>query len=542
MTKALNLEHLWPKSYKRTSIRSVLTQRFLGYLSNLGQGLRAYIDFSLDSATNENGSNGGQKDLSSFGNKTADTTPPKKPETGDPDKSDDTEDGDDDGDDSDGSDTADEDDRPVGVIYARVSSEGQTEDDEDSDDNDDNDDDKVDSGSIEGQIKQLRKVADKRGIRLPHDPFIDKAKTGQNFDREGIKHLFRTAQKTDTDHLLVEKVDRVGRNAAETLYFISVLQSECGVTLVTPSGEQNVGENEGLMHTTLMSLMAEIQNDLRITKAKKERVRRFLEKNNWKCSSPRVPLGYTETDDGWLTVDSDEKKVVREIFRKFTECEVYAETRRHIESKFDSDTLNGHRVKTVLQQEAYIGKPQIPEEWIEDTSFDENVVDDPELNLLESENDDSVSEATFDEAQAIIERKNQTDESDEEPYRLTDFVDEFGLFPTVEATGPARLIHHCGEPMVKAGQTDLGGKFDIETHRYMCPACEETEDPSDYYRKWPKQHEAEKMDLIREILESAESVYDSVAEAAAAIRNRDDEDSDEEGSDTDDGKTDSDEK
>jgi hypothetical protein len=48
------------------------------------------------------------------------------------------------------------------------------------------------------------------------------------------------------------------------------------------------------------------------------------------------------------------------------------------------------------------------------------------------------------------------------------------------------------------------------------------------------------MDLIREILESAESVYDSVAEAAAAIRNRDDEDSDEEGSDTDDGKTDSD--
>lgn len=148
------------------------------------------------------------------------------------------------------------------------------------------------------------------------------------------------------------------------------------------------------------------------------------------------------------------------------------------------------------------------------------------MNLLKPEDGDSVNETTFDEAQAIIERKNRTDDSDEEPFRLTDFVDRFGLFPTVEASGPARLIHHCGEPLVKAGQADLGGKFDITTHRYMCPACEETEDPEDYYRKWPKQHEAEKMDLIREILESAESVYDSVSEAAAAIRNRDDEETD----------------
>ena len=530
----------WPKSYIKDKIRQVLSQHFLGYLSNLAQWLKPQIKFSSDSAINENGSNNNQEELSCFGNKTADKPPHKKPETGGPGESDGPEDGDThDGGDNDGSDTADEDNRPVGMIYARVSSEGQTKDD-DSDDDGDEDDDEIDSGSIEGQIEQLRKIAEKLDIRVPFDPFIDKAETGRNFDREGIKNVFRTAKKKDCDHLLVEKVDRIGRNAAETLYFISILERECGVTLVTQEGEKDIGENEGLMHTTLMSLMGDIQNDLRTTKAKKERVRGFLKKNNWTCSSPSIPLGYTETDNGWLTVDQNEKPVVREIFRKFTECETYAETRRHILSKFGSDALNGHRIKTVLQQEAYIGKPQIPEQWIEYTSFDDNVVDDPDLNLLKSKDDDSVSEATFEEAQDIIEEKNRTDDPDDKPYRLTDFVDEFGLFPTVEASAPATLIHHCGEPMVRAGQVDLGGKFDITTHRYMCPACEETEDPSDYYRKWPKQHEAEKMDLIREILETAESVYDSVTEAAAAIRNRDDEDSDKEESDTDDKETDSD--
>lgn len=515
----------WPKSFIKDKIRQVLSQRLLGYLPNLGQRLKPQIKFSSNSDTNENGSDGGQENLSRFSDKIADRKPPKGSETDDPGKSDKPEDGDrDDSDDNSESDTADEDDQPVGIIYARVSSGGQTEDDDEDSNNGDSDE--IDSGSIEGQIEQLREVAEKLDIRLPFDPFIDKAQTGQNFDREAIKNVFRTAKKEDIDYVFVEKVDRVGRDAAQTLYFISVLQSECGVTLMTPSGERDVSQVEGLMHATLMSLMAEVQNDLRTTKANKERVRGFLEKRNWTCSSPRVPLGYTETDDGWLAVDSDEKQIVRETFRKFIECEEYAQTERHIESEYGSDVLDGYQIKTVLQQQAYIGQPQIPEEWTEDTSFDDNIVEDPELHLLQSEEGDWVSEDTFAEAQAIIEGKNQTDESDNKPYRLTDFIEEFGLFPTVEVSPMARLIHHCGEPMVRAGQVDLGGQFDIPTHRYMCPACKEEENMSDYYRKWPKQHEVEKMDLIREILVSAKSAYDSVADVAAAIKQGDQSDTD----------------
>lgn len=518
----------WPKPDKRPKIIRLLGRNILGHIHSLGQYLSQQVKIRADTAADSSDAATGQQSLKSFGDKTAGTTAGKKPQVNDPAPDGADEDGPDDhtGDDGGGDgnpDAADEDEPPVGIIYARVSSRSQTEDDDDDDDAPDEDGsddpdggdadgDEIDSGSIEGQITELEAIAEDLGIRLPYDPFIDKAETGRNFDREGIQNVFRTAREEDIDYLLIEKVDRIGRNAPQTLYFISVLQRQCGVTLITPNGERDVSEVEGLMHTTLMSLMAEVQNDLRTTKARSERIRGFLEKQNWKAYMPRVPLGYTETDDGWLAVDPDEKPIVREIFRKFTDCEVYAETRRHIEEKYGTEVLDGYKIKTVLQQEAYIGRPQIPEAWIEGTSHDETVVEDPDLHLLRPADDDKpVSEATFDEAQAIIERKAQSDDSDEPPHTVSDFIDEFGLFPTVEVSEPVKLIHHCGEPMTKAGQVELGGKFDITTHRYVCPACRETEEPENYYRKWPKQFEAERMRLMQKLLND-QPIFGSDAE------------------------------
>lgn len=48
----------------------------------------------------------------------------------------------------------------------------------------------TDEGSIDGQIEELETVAKKEGIEVPYDPIVDKAKTGTNFDREGIQQVF----------------------------------------------------------------------------------------------------------------------------------------------------------------------------------------------------------------------------------------------------------------------------------------------------------------------------------------------------------------
>jgi DNA invertase Pin-like site-specific DNA recombinase len=397
----------------------------------------------------------------------------------------------------------DEDDRPIGLIYARVSSTGQL-----SDDEDDNSDG-PDEGSIEGQIEELEKLANKEGIALPYEPITDEAETGTDFDRDGIRKVFNICRREAVDYLLTEKIDRIGRNAPETIYFIYLLQMECDVVLLTPSGERDVDQIEGLLQTTLLSLMSEIQNDIRTTKAKKERIRGFLEKKNWRCLSPKVPLGYSETDDGWLKVNPDEKEIVREMFRKFLECEEYAATRKHIESEFGKAAIEGHRVKTLLTNSVYIGEPKVPDEWLIDTPF-ENDLHEPELNILEpdKESDVDLDKDAFSQTQAIIEEKNERSSTDDDTYGLIDFINEYSLFAVVEGSERARLVHSCGEPMVKNGQRTIGGRIDKKTHEYYCPECDEKEDPEDCYRKWPTTAEYDAIQLIQKVLNGEFSVTD----------------------------------
>jgi len=341
-----------------------------------------------------------------------------------------------------------EEDCSKGLIYARVSSQKQQK----TNDSEENDIDDVkkkvhDEGSIEGQIDELEEIADREDIHLPYDPVVDGAESGTDFDRDGIQEVFEKAKRKDLDYLLIEKVDRIGRSAAETLYFIYILQSECGVTLITPRGHQDVSEQHGLMHTTLKSLMAEIQNDLRIAKANKEKIRGFLEKKNWDCKTRITPLGYERTDYGWLEVDPEEKPIARDMFKKFAECENYAATERYLENKYGEEYLDGKKVRTMIRYSVYIGKPQLPESWLEGTIYENNLYK-PNLHLLRAEDhaEIDVSEDVFHEVQEIIEKKDHQD-SDEDVMDLLDFIEEFSLFAVIQGSDPAKLVHHCGEPL-----------------------------------------------------------------------------------------------
>ena len=405
--------------------------------------------------------------------------------------------------DAENEDDDDTDEPPKGLIYARVSGHSQTK------EGDDTDDAINDEGSIKGQIEEMQEIAARENIELPYDPITDKAQSGTDFDRDGIKEVFEKAQRPEIAYLLIEKVDRIGRNAPETLYFIYILQSECDVTLLTSNGrEQDVGRSMGLLHTTLMSLMAEIQNDLRTTKAKKERIRGFLKKKNWKCRSPKVPLGYNKTEDGWLEVNPSEKQIVREMFQKFAECESYRETRRYIDETYSDDILDGHKVKTLLQYSVYVGNPKLPEEWLIETTY-ENDLHEPELNLLK-EDDASLIDVTpeiFDQVQDIIDRKNRRGSTDDDAMDLLDFLEEFSLFAVIQGSAPATLLHDCGTPLIKDGQATLEGK-DVKIHKYCCPECGEAEDPKSYYRRWPKEHELEQIKLIQQILDGESTLFD----------------------------------
>jgi hypothetical protein len=90
---------------------------------------------------------------------------------------------------------------------------------------------------------------------------------------------------------------------------------------------------------------------------------------------------------------------------------------------------------------------------------------------------------------------------------INDHLEKFGLFAVVNSSDIVKLVHHCGEPLVKNGQRTLKGREKI--HQYYCPTCDEEVDPSDYYRRWPREVERDRMELIQEILNGEFSLGDS---------------------------------
>lgn len=511
MSQLVDVGSLSPTAYINRKIRTPNGDRILDLTKALAHNLKQETAARVIAQPSGYGHKShSQTEIGNFDQvESANEASGKKDKISSPDGEDSSQESDEHQSDSESTDETKADDQPTGLIYARVSSDGQIKSNSDgSHDSDGPGSEDPDKGSIQGQIFQLEQTAKENEITLPYDPITDEAETGTNFDREGIERVFNLSKQNDIDYLLVEKVDRVGRSAPETLYFIWLLQNRCGVTLYTLSGKQDIDEIEALMQMTLYALIAEVENDIRTSKATNERIRGFLERKDWNCKSPIIPLGYSETDDGWLEVDPDEKPIIRELFEKFVECETYSETERHINSAFGKEALSGHKVKTILQRSCYIGRPRIPEEWIKDTQFD-NHLEEEQLNLLSADVDDNreVSEEIFDEAQQIIEGKEPDTDPSDKPYAVSDFVDEFGLFAVVSSSSPVKLVHHCGEPMVKNGQVDIGGKFDMSTHRYKCQSCDEVENREGCYGKWPTQNEAEKMELVNQILDDDFSLY-----------------------------------
>lgn len=392
------------------------------------------------------------------------------------------------------------------------SHEQSSNDEQDEDDNNgDTAPSKKDRDSIDGQIDELQKIKTAKNLKLAHEPIIDEGKTGRNFDREGIQKAFKIAQRDEVKYFLVEKVDRIGRSAAETLYFIHILQTECNVTLLTPSGEHDVGKIEGLMQTTLLSLMAEIQNEIRTGKATKERVTNFVQSKEWKSYASIIPVGYDEKDD-WPEPNPEERKVVEDLFDRFTNPKYkssnnpdeasyanYSATERAIESEHGA-VLDGHRVKSLLKDPVYIGKPQVPESWVSDLPYD-NVVDDPNLQLID--------EDMFNKAQELIEKKDKKHSTDDETNDLVDFIEEFDLFTVLLSSEPATLLHDCGEPMVKNGQRDIADNW--ATHLYHCPKC-------DMNRTWPKKFEYYRMEVIHELLDEEKDYLEAIKSAISIFK------------------------
>lgn len=180
----------------------------------------------------------------------------------------------------------------TGIIYARYSSERQTE------------------QSIDGQLRICTEYAERNGIVIV-DTYIDRATTGTNDNRNAFQKMLKDSNKQAWDIVLVYKLDRFSRNKYEMAMHRKTLRDN-GIKLV--SAMENIPDTpEGIILESLLEGMAEYYSA-----ELSQKVRRGMNESRQKgnFTGGFVLYGY-KVENKKVLIDEDKAEVIRFIYNQY---------------------------------------------------------------------------------------------------------------------------------------------------------------------------------------------------------------------------------
>ena len=182
------------------------------------------------------------------------------------------------------------------VLYPRVSTEMQ-----------------VDGFSLDGQKSNLRRFADREEMEIVNI-YEDAGKSGKSIEgRPAFKQMLLDIENgLEIDYVLVYKLSRFGRNAADILNSLEHIQS-FGVNLICIEEGIDSSQTSGKLLISVLSAVAEIERENIIEQTmngRKEKARQGCWNGGF------APYGYF-LKDKQLFIQENEADAVRIIFDKF---------------------------------------------------------------------------------------------------------------------------------------------------------------------------------------------------------------------------------
>lgn len=231
------------------------------------------------------------------------------------------------------------------ILYSRVSTEMQ-----------------VDGYSLEGQVTCMKKFAEREEMKVI-DIYEDAGKSGKSINgRPAFRRLLEDI-KNDLaiDYVLVYKLSRFGRNAADILNSLEFIQSY-GVELICVEEGIDSSQTSGKLLISVLSAVAEIERENIIEQTmngRKEKARQ----GEW--NGGPAPYGY-RLQDNCLVIDEEEAETIRLIFDRFVNTDKgYGGVAKYLNLqgvKKNPHTPNSveqwsaHYVKVILDNPVYCGK------------------------------------------------------------------------------------------------------------------------------------------------------------------------------------------
>lgn len=179
----------------------------------------------------------------------------------------------------------------------------------------------VEGYSLEAQKERLTKYADFQNMEVVRE-YCDAGKSGKSIAGrpEFAQMLQDVADDRDgVDYILVFKLSRFGRNAADVLNSLQYIQ-DFGVNLICVEDGIDSSKDSGKLTITVLSAVAEIERENILVQTMEGRKQKARE---GKWNGGVAPFGYnTDSKGDTLIIEPDEAEIVKIIYDKYVNEEL----------------------------------------------------------------------------------------------------------------------------------------------------------------------------------------------------------------------------
>lgn len=179
----------------------------------------------------------------------------------------------------------------------------------------------IDGYSLDAQEERIKQYAKAYDIEIIQT-YKDAGKSGTSITgrNEFIAMLNDIeAEKDKVDYVMVFKLSRFGRNAADVLQSLQVMENH-NVNLICVDDSLDSSKDSGKLVITILSAVAEMERENILSQTMEGRKQKARE---GKWNGGFAPIGYS-LDNGELVVNEDEAKAVRMIFDLYANSDMGA--------------------------------------------------------------------------------------------------------------------------------------------------------------------------------------------------------------------------
>ena len=267
----------------------------------------------------------------------------------------------------------------------------------------------VDGYSLDAQKDKLRKYAEYEGMEIVGE-YSDEGYSGKNIQgRIDFQRMLEDIEnrKDNVEFVLVFKLSRFGRNAADVLNSLQTMQ-DFGVNLICVEDGIDSSKDSGKLMISVLSAVAEIERENIRTQTMAGREQKARE---GKWNGGFAPYGY-KLVDGKLEIAEDEVEIIRLIYDRYIHTNEgtigvanYLNNHGYTKKLRQNNTIPGFSatfVKKVIDNPVYMGKIAYGRRKTEKkigTRNEMHIVEQSEYPIYDGEHEAIISEEDWNLAQ-----------------------------------------------------------------------------------------------------------------------------------------------